>query len=242
MSPAEVPPCKHCLLAIGAASFSVMKADEADGAHVPFAFGNPREALVPHSYRFGNAELLPVERHLLVDGQPVHLGARAFDVLVALIERRRTVVTKNELLDVAWPGLVVEENNLAVQVSALRKVLGANVVATIPGIGYRFSIPIAGDEARSTRSDPAASARRLTNLPAPTESLIGREVELASVATMLQQQRMVTITGPGGIGKTRLAQEVARVQAARFAAGVWWVDLAAIPTRDLVVPAIAHAA
>src|SRR5438552_2729441 len=90
--------------------------------------------LVPHSYCFGNAELLPVERRLLVDGQPVNLGARAFDVLVALIERRGTVVTKNELLDVAWPGLIVEQNNLAVQVSALRKVLGANVVATIPGI------------------------------------------------------------------------------------------------------------
>ena len=90
--------------------------------------------------QFGRCELRPQERLLLIDGQPVALGARAFDVLLVLAERRDRVVSKTELLDLAWPGLVVEENNLSVQISVLRKVLGAHAIATIPALGYRFAM------------------------------------------------------------------------------------------------------
>ena len=75
-------------------------------------------------YRFGRFELNPTTRQLAVDGKPVVLGAKAFDVLFALVERRERLVTKDELLELVWPKLVVEENNLQVQVSALRKTLG----------------------------------------------------------------------------------------------------------------------
>ena len=92
------------------------------------------------NYRFDRIEIRPRERHVLVEGNPVSLGARAFDLLLALVERSDRVVSKNELLDLVWPGLVVEENNLQVQVSALRKVLGPGAIATIPGRGYRFSL------------------------------------------------------------------------------------------------------
>ena len=85
------------------------------------------------SYRFGTVEVRPAERRVLVAGAPATLGARAFDVLLALIERRDRVVTKDELLALVWPGLVVEENNLQVQVSTLRKVLGNQSIATLPG-------------------------------------------------------------------------------------------------------------
>ena len=98
-------------------------------------------------YQFGRFELRTATRQLLVDHQPGPLGTRAFDVLVALIERRDRVVTKDELLELVWPGLVVEENNLQVQVSALRKILGQEVIATIPGRGYRFTATLAGDGA-----------------------------------------------------------------------------------------------
>ena len=81
-------------------------------------------AVVTAIYRFGHFELNPSTRQVMVDNQPAPLGARAFDVLLALIERRDRLVTKNELLDLVWPGVVVEENNLMVQVSALRKLLG----------------------------------------------------------------------------------------------------------------------
>jgi len=90
-------------------------------------------------YRFGRFELQPAAQRLLVDGKVATLGPRAFDVLVALAERAGQLVSKAELLDLAWPGLVVEENNLQVQVSALRKILGPDAIATIPGRGYRFT-------------------------------------------------------------------------------------------------------
>ena len=92
------------------------------------------------NYRFGRFELQPATRQLLADGQPVVLGARTFDVLHALIEHRERLVAKDELLDVAWPGGVVEEINLQVQVSSLRKILGRDAIVTVPGRGYQFAL------------------------------------------------------------------------------------------------------
>ena len=90
---------------------------------------------------FGRVTVRVAERVLLVDGEPMALGARAFDVLVALAERSDRVVSKAELLDLVWEGLVVEENNLTVQISTLRRVLGAAAITTIPGRGYRLTLP-----------------------------------------------------------------------------------------------------
>ena len=95
---------------------------------------------MPQSHRFGRVEVRPAERALLIDGKPAELGSRAFDVLQALIIHRDRVVTKDELLDMVWPGLVVEENNLQAQVSNLRKLLGPQAITTIPGRGYQFSL------------------------------------------------------------------------------------------------------
>jgi TolB-like protein/class 3 adenylate cyclase len=111
-------------------------------------------------YRFGRFELHPATRQLLADGGAVTLGARAFDVLVALVERRERLVTKDELLEIAWPGLVVEENNLQVQISALRKALGPQSIATIPGRGYRFALRLEGDAAPVTEHRADAPERR----------------------------------------------------------------------------------
>ena len=96
------------------------------------------------SHRFGRVDVRPIERQILVDGAVVAVGARAFDVLMVLIERRDRLVTKDELLDAVWPGVVVEENNLAVQVHALRRLIGPQVIATIPGRGARGAGRIAG--------------------------------------------------------------------------------------------------
>ena len=100
---------------------------------------------MPLSYRFGEIELRPDERLLLVEGRPAALGARAYDVLTALIERRERVVSKDELLDLVWAGVAVEENNLQMQVSSLRKLLGRHAIATVAGRGYRFTLPSADD-------------------------------------------------------------------------------------------------
>ena len=152
------------------------------------------------TYRFGQVEIRPAERQLLVDGRPAPLGARAFDVLLALIDHRDRVVTKNELFDLVWPGLVVEENNLHVQISTLRKVLGAQAVATIPGRGFRFTPQVEPSEAPSCPLPP-----RNHNLPAQLNSFIGREREIAELKKMLAASRLVTLTSSGGTGKSRLS-------------------------------------
>ena len=104
-------------------------------------------------------EIRSAKRQLLIDGRAAKLGARAFDVLQALYERRDRLVTKHELLDVVWPGVVVEENNLQVQISTLRRLLGPQAIATIPGRGYRFT---AGSPSTQTpaRVEPACAMGR----------------------------------------------------------------------------------
>jgi predicted ATPase len=186
------------------------------------------------SYRFGPAELRPAERQLLVEGRPAHIGARAFDVLVALVDRRDRVVTKDELLDLAWPGLVVEENNLHVQISALRKVLGAQAVSTIAGRGFRFM-----PEVHVVDAPAGPTTVRVHNLPAQLNSFVGREAEIAQLLQMFERSRLVTITGSGGTGKTRLSLQAAREIHGRFQDGVWLVELAALSDPERVALAAA---
>src|SRR5438477_12105502 len=93
---------------------------------------------------FGRFLALPHRRELLADGQPVTLGGRAFDVLLALIEARGAVVSKDALMTRVWPDRIVEENNLQWQISALRAAFGAdrNLIRTVSGRGYQFTAEI----------------------------------------------------------------------------------------------------
>ena len=93
-------------------------------------------------YHFDHFEVRSAERLLLVNRVPTVVGARAFDLLLCLLAHRDRVITKAEIIDIVWPSLVVEENNLSVQVSALRKLLGAHAISTITGRGYRFSLEV----------------------------------------------------------------------------------------------------
>ena len=113
-------------------------------------------SLPERGQQFGHFEILTAERRLRVDGQSVALGSRAFDLLAALVARRDRVVPKEELITVVWPGLVVEDNNLQVQISALRKVLGTEAIATVPGRGYQFTVAAAS---------PGAAAQPAAGLP-----------------------------------------------------------------------------
>jgi len=186
--------------------------------------------------RFGPLEVRPSQRQLLVAGSPAAIGARAFDLLVALIERRERPVSKSELLEVVWPGLVVEENNLQVQVSALRKVLGQQAIATIPGRGYRFTlVPAAAEEPPSSPMPPRH------NLPAQLTSFIGQEEDLREYADVLQATRLLTLTGIGGCGKTRLALELAGWVLPSFPDGVWFVDLASVVDAQRLPSSVADA-
>src|SRR5436190_12453636 len=102
-------------------------------------------------------EIRPDERRLLINGQPAAVGARAFDLLMCLLANRDRVVTKDELLQAVWPGVVVEESNLTVHVAALRKVLGAEAIATIAGRGYRFVGAAASVDSAPAVAGPAAA-------------------------------------------------------------------------------------
>ena len=108
-----------------------------------------------HTLRFGSFRLDTVRRVLLNDGVPVRLGPRAISLLLVLVERRRSVVTKSELFDLVWPGLVVEENNLQQHISALRKLLGPQAIVTVPGRGYLFALAPEGEPLTAPGPGPA---------------------------------------------------------------------------------------
>lgn len=115
--------------------------------------------------RFGRFEWQPQQRRLLADGIPSALGARAFDLLSMLIEGRDRVLSKSELLAGAWGGRIVEENNLTVQISALRKVLGEGAIVTVPGRGYRWTLlPETGRPAEAAQLRPALAVLPFANL------------------------------------------------------------------------------
>jgi len=190
--------------------------------------------------RFGDGgrfELRPAERRLLVEGSPAALGARAFDLLVALVQRRDRVVTKNELLDCVWPDVVVEEQNLHVQISHLRKVFGKDVLSTVPGRGYRFTAATLEPPAGAAPAPAAdASPARPIRLRPAAPRLFGRSDDLAELDVLLAQGS-ITLVGPSGVGKTSLA----RAAAARWRGTQAWVDLAALDSGLQVEGAVARA-
>lgn len=198
-------------------------------------------------YRFGNVELRPAQRVLLVGGKESRIGSRAFDLLLALVEHRDRVVAKDELLDSVWSGMVVEENNLQVHISNLRKVLGPRAISTVPGRGYKFTAELDQDDAATlvergrTTAGPQAEApiEFATNLPVALAPLYGREKDMRALRALVEASRLVTVAGAGGIGKTSLAQAVAHQLRCNYIDGVWLADLSPVPTASLVPTSVA---
>lgn len=177
----------------------------------------------------GRFELRPAEYRLLVDGQPAALGGRALDLLMALAARPGQLLSKGELLDIVWPGLVVEEGNLRVQVNSLRRLLGEEAIATVPGRGYRLSVVV--------HAEPATTAPPAEPVATP-QRLFGRDADLERLEALLQGGRgCVTLVGMPGVGKSSLA----RAALARWRGRAAWVDLAPLTSDTQVAGAIARA-
>ncbi|RZL32767.1 MAG: transcriptional regulator, partial [Rubrivivax sp.] len=188
-------------------------------------------------YRFGDFKLLPAERLLFRRGSEVALTARAFELLVAFAERAGQLVARDDLFKRVWAGVVVEDNNLAVQVGVLRKLLGAEAITTIPGFGYRFALPVLDVAEGDVLPLPRAGR---SNLPRRLPALIGRTAELDEAAGLLRSHPAVTLCGGPGVGKTRLAQALAHRLAGEHADGAWWVDLTLLRDDEPVAAALAR--
>lgn len=210
-----------------------------------------RPAEWPATLHFGGGRfvLQPAERRLFVDGKAAALGARALDLLIALATQPDHLLTKSELLDLVWPGLVVEESNLQIQVGNLRKLLGPDAIATVPGRGYRFAAavisepaPVHAEAPLATPAVPAPAAAAAAPAPAlaaarPAQRLIGRDADRTSLQAMLASAGCVTLVGTAGVGKTSLARQIAAGWAGRSVP----IDLANLSKGQEVPDAVARA-
>ncbi len=139
---------------------------------------------MPESIAFGRFRLLPHRRELLADAEPIKLGGRAFDLLMALIETPGAIVSKDDLMARVWPDRVVAENNLQTQILALRQAFGAerDLIQTVAGRGYQFTGKIHSVSPelgkRIAAEEPIEAVAPRTNLPQRVYDLIGRDDEL----------------------------------------------------------------
>jgi len=194
------------------------------------------------AFTFGPFRLHPAERLLLQEGKPLRLGSRAFEILVILVERAGETVLKDQLLGRVWPDTIVDEGALRVHVAALRKALGDGrdgnrFISNISGRGYSFVASVTREKRQETAAPPSRPALG-GNLPAQLMRVIGRSDIIATAVSRLSQHRLLTIVGPGGIGKTTVALATAEATSASCPDGVWFIGLSTIIDAALVPGAV----
>ncbi len=172
-------------------------------------------------FAFDRFTVSRAERRLYADGAPVPVSSPGFRLLVALVERAGTLVTKDELIRLVWGSAAITENALHVQVAALRRAVGSHLIITQSGIGYKF---VGQPKKPAEPKAPAAAKPRAT----PARALLGRDAQLKELEKALAKNRFVTLTGPGGVGKTSLARALSAATAEKFPDGVFWCELAAL--------------
>src|SRR5258705_658225 len=196
---------------------------------------------------FGPFRLVVAERLLEKADEPLPVGGRALDILIALVERAGEVVSRNELISRVWPDVIVEEANLRVHIAGLRKALGdghdgARYVANVPGRGYCFVDPVTRSALpRSLPEAQPVATHRLRKLPARLTRMVGRDDTVRALSALLMTRRFVSIVGPGGMGKTTVAVSIAHALIDDFEGAVFFVDLGALTDPGLVPTAVASA-
>src|ERR1700688_2293573 len=199
-------------------------------------------------YESGEWEVDLARRELRARGAAVPIGNRAFEIIEVLVQSAGELVTKNDLMGRVWPGAIVEDNTLQFHISAIRKALGPDrgMLKTVSGRGYRLVGDWASRQERTSSADsidlepvPSPAEPFQPNLPTATSELVGRTIAVQHLRGLLSAYRLVTLTGPGGIGKTRLALEVARGLFPSFQGDIRLVELASLSDPALVPSAVA---
>jgi len=194
--------------------------------------------------RFGPFELNVAERALKKANQVIPLGGRAYDILIALLENPGDAVSKAELIAKVWPDVTVEEGGLRVHLSALRKALGDGqfgdrYIANIQGYGYRFIAPVTRFPAERCTDNASAGS---SNLPPALGRMVGRDDVVPEIHSWLRTgQRLTTVLGTGGMGKTTVALAVAHQASADYSGAAFFVDLSTVSDKEHVIGAIASA-
>jgi len=220
-------------------------------------------------YRFGCFEVNAKEQLLRREGEIVPLTPKIFEMLLLLVQNNGRMLSKDEIMEFVWRDAFVEETNLTSNISRLRKILragGEQFIETFPKRGYRFRAEIEEtkpeteivltrrvrtqirqiveetDEDEIAHEYVAYLATVPNNLSVPNAAIIGREREIAEIESLLRQPKikLLTLTGVGGTGKTRLAQEIALRMLSEFADGAFFVALDAVKNAELVAPTIAQ--
>lgn len=194
------------------------------------------------SFAFGPFVLIPEKQSLFNGHASVRIGGRALDLLTALVEKPGELLTKRELMARAWPKTVVEEANLKVNMAALRRVLGEDpgagqYIATVAGRGYRFIANVQPSESPNFPSENSARKSSSHGLPIRTPRVLGRDSEIDAIRLELSGSQLVSVVGPGGIGKTTVAIAAAR----EYGEGVAFIDLATISDCQFIPAVIASA-
>jgi predicted ATPase/DNA-binding winged helix-turn-helix (wHTH) protein len=206
---------------------------------------NDRRSRSQDVLSFGSFDLFASERLLKKADEPIPLGGRALDILITLAERAGEVVTHKELIERVWPDVHVEEANIRVHISALRKALGdgqdgARYISSVAGRGYCFVAPIKHSQAEQcAASSSTTDAQGLKKLPPRLSRMVGREDTVRTLSAELMLRRFVSIVGPGGIGKTTVAVSVAHELLSGFGGAVFFVDLSVLTNPQLVPAAVA---
>jgi len=198
----------------------------------------------PAYVSFGPFKLFVEQRLLERSGVPLHLGGRALEILIVLVERANKVVSKEELLERVWPNVAVDEGSLRVQIAAIRKMLGegeagARYVTTLSGRGYCFVAPLSYAGPSQLAHPKHQIPEHPQGLPARLRRMVGRADAVYEISDLLMDKRFVTIAGTGGIGKTTVAVSVGHQLLEEFAGAVCFVDLGTLSDPLLVPGAVA---
>jgi predicted ATPase/DNA-binding winged helix-turn-helix (wHTH) protein len=201
------------------------------------------DRVVGERLKFGEFELAPVARILWRRGKEIRLGSRAFDILIALASRPGEVVSKDDLRELVWRGTFVDEISLRVGISTVRKALGHGgdwYITTVPGRGYCFVLDVETTPPKLSSEATDRGPLKPQRLPPQIARVVGREVVIDALVQEVARRRLLSLVGPGGIGKTTVALAIAARLRNAFDA-IAFVDLAPIEDGNQMSAGVAAA-